>query len=483
MTKRTLKNDFIDSINQLKSRTGGNLLEHLIDSLENDDPAVAVRFNSRKTDATPSRCVPWCRCGAYIDDLRPRFTFDPLLHQGIYYVQDPSSMILKTIVENLLPELPADQQLVYIDACAAPGGKTTAAIDALPDGSLVIANEFDRRRAEILCENIIKWAYPNVVISQGDTAKFAKLGEIADIVAADVPCSGEGMMRKDETAISQWSPQLVDQCASLQRSIIDNMWKALRPGGFFIYSTCTFNHAEDEDNLAYIIEELGGIPCDMRNCPDLNISKIGGEIDSPYPAMRFIPGQIEGEGLFIAVVRKPLDDERPISRPITSNLSAKGKTKNHQKSKTADTATIAAKWISEPDCYDVITDGDTLYAIPTQWRALIDDIRRKLNVIYVGTEIATLKGRDIIPSQALALSPIAAHSFPCVDVDYPTAINYLSRQAITLPDGTPKGIVLLSYRSSPLGFVKNLGNRANNLYPQAWAIRSSHIPDQPPHIC
>lgn len=478
MKKRTLKDDFIDSINQLKERPGGDILSPLIDSLENDDPAVAIRLNRLKTNNAPSslRKIQWVEGGFFIDGERPRFTFDPALHQGLYYVQDPSSMIIKSIVKHLCDNMAnLCRPLIYIDACAAPGGKTTAAIDALPPGSLVIANEFDRRRAEILCENVTKWGYPNVVITQGDTAKFSKLTEFADIVATDVPCSGEGMMRKDDTAIEQWSPQLVEQCADLQRSIIDNMWKALRPGGFFIYSTCTFNHYEDEDNLAYIIEELGGTPCDMSAISNLH-PPIAGSIDSPYPAMRFIPGRIEGEGLFIAVVQKPGE-----AQSFANHISAKGKSKGQQNRKTSDFTATAAKWINASD-FDITTDGDKISALPTQWRSLIDDMRWKLNVLQAGIEIATIKGRDIIPSQALALSTIASPDFPRAEIDYPTAINFLSRQAVTLPDGTPKGFVMLTYRQSPLGFVKNLGNRANNLYPQAWAIRSSHIPDQPPHI-
>lgn len=479
MKKRTLKEDFINSINQLRCRPNGEVLESLIESLENDNSAVAVRFNSRKIGTyTPRNIVPWCPCGSYIYNQRPRFTFDPSMHQGIYYVQDPSSMILRTIVEHLKTTLPNSRPLVYIDACAAPGGKTTAAIDALPEDTLVISNEFDRKRADILCENIIKWGYPNIVVTQGDTAKFTKLGEIADIVATDVPCSGEGMMRKDETAIQQWTPQLVEQCAELQRSIIDNMWKALRPGGFFIYSTCTFNHAEDEENLAYLIEELGAEPYDL-DCIRCNFPQIAGAVDSPYPAMRFIPGRIDGEGLFVAVVHKP-DPTQSIASPIKSK-NTQSKAKGQQNRKKSEANINVDNWIKSTG-YEIVTDGDKITALPSEWRPLIDDIKKKLNVIYCGVELATTKGHDIIPSQALALSTIANRNFPRIDVDYTTAINYLSRQAITLPDGTPKGFVLLTYNDSPLGFVKNLGNRANNLYPQAWAIRSGHIPDEPPMV-
>lgn len=480
MRKRTLDKGFTASIEALRGRPCGEVLDGLVTSLENDEPTVAIRINTRKADALPLRPVPWSLGGYYIDGERPRFTFDPALHQGLYYVQDPSSMVIGRIAGALSSAAFGGEPIIYIDACAAPGGKTTAAINALPDGSLVIANEFDRRRAEVLVENIVKWGYPDVVVTQGDTAKFAGLGPVADIVAADVPCSGEGMMRKEDAAIEQWSAGLVAQCAALQRTIINNMWKALRPGGFFIYSTCTFNHSENEENLAYIVEELGGIPQELRQMTG-GCGQIAGAIDSPYPAARFIPGRTEGEGLFVAVVRKPLADTG--GTPDTP----KGKHKDVRtpKGKTAAKPSAVPPEIkswTNADGYTLAVDGDRITALPESRLPLISDIRKKLNVIYAGTEVAVMKGREYIPSQALALSAIAAPGvFPEAEVDYATAMQYLGRQAVTLDDA-PKGIVLLTYRHRPLGFVKNLGNRANNLYPQGWAIRSTHVPDNAPDL-
>lgn len=476
MKKRTLDRRFTASIDALRLRPGGEALDGLVESLESDDPAVGVRINMRKAGPCSLRRVPWAAGGYYIDGERPRFTFDPALHQGLYYVQDPSSMVIGSIVGRIAEALQR-RPIVYIDACAAPGGKTTAAIDALPEGSLVIANEFDRKRAEVLVENIIKWGYPDVVVTQGDTARFAGLGPIADIVAADVPCSGEGMMRKEDTAIEQWSPGLVAQCAALQRVIIDNMWRALRPGGFFIYSTCTFNHSENEENLAYIVEELGGVAVDARQFVTAGAARmIAGAIDSPYPAMRFIPGRTEGEGLFMAVVRKPAED---VPEMATGIRKEPVRTKSGQGAKSVPVPQEIKPWINARG-YALVAEGERITALPDAWLQLIAGIRKKLNVIYAGTEVAVTKGREYIPSQALALSGIADWGvFPKVEVDYATAMQYLGRQAVTL-DGAPKGIVLLTYRSRPLGFVKNLGNRANNFYPQAWAIRSTHLPDKAP---
>lgn len=471
--KRTLNEDFKASIDELRRQNGGEALDTLIESLQNDEPSVAIRINPKKEKCVPAgmRRVEWAANGVYIDGARPRFTFDPAMHQGRYYVQDASSMIMETVVK----ELTGDTPIVYIDACAAPGGKTTAAISALPEGSLVIANEYERRRADALCENIIKWGSPNVAVTSCDTAKFAGLGPIADIVAADVPCSGEGMMRKEDAAVEQWSPELVQKCAALQRTIIDNMWKALRPGGYFIYSTCTFNRSENEENLAYIAKEHNGIPVDLNL--SLRHKAIAPAIGSPYPAARFIPGRAEGEGLFIAVMQKPNDDAEASGRDKRKSQ----RDKEAKSTRMPPAAAAAAGWING-EGFEIAADGDTISALPTAWSRTIKELKRKLNVIYAGTEIAVIKGRDAIPSQALAMSEILdMEAFPKAEADYATALQFLSRQAVSL-DNAPKGIVLLTYGGQPLGFVKNLGNRANNLYPQGWAIRSTHFPDECPEI-
>lgn len=469
--KRTLKPGFIASIEALQQRPGGDVLRGLVTSLQEDEPEVAVRINPVKTVLQPDgrQLVPWALNGFYIGGERPRFTFDPALHQGMYYVQDPSSMVMERVVKALA----GDSPVVYIDSCAAPGGKTTAAMNVLPKGSLVIANEFDRRRADALVENIVKWGYPDVVVTNDDTSKFRRIGEIADIVAADVPCSGEGMMRKEEAAVEQWSPVLVEQCASLQRSIIDNMWRALKPGGYFIYSTCTFNHVENEENVAYIVEEYGAVPVDVFELIGEATVKSGIQcaVDSLYPVARFIPGTIAGEGLFVAVLRKP-------GSPVTG---VNKKQKKESRVKNAELEKTVSSWIKDGERTVEVADNK-IYALPTVWSQLIKEIRRNMHVLYAGVEIGNVKGRDVLPSQALAMSAILnCNAFSCVDVDYETALKYLSRQTITLAEAQ-KGIILLTYRNRPLGFVKNLGNRANNLYPSSWAIRSTHFPDVPPVV-
>lgn len=426
-----LKEDFIAMLGELEKLPGGSVVSDLADILESTPPSVAIRLNPRKLSSIPVlRRVPWAENGFYIDGERPRFTLDPAMHQGRYYVQDASSMFIGHIVKKLSA---GSGPLVYIDACAAPGGKTTAAIDVLAPGSLVIANEFDSRRADILVENIVKWGYPDCIVSRGDTARFRRLGPVADIIAVDAPCSGEGMMRKEEAAVAQWSPELVAECAALQREILSNLWSALRPGGYLIYSTCTFNRSENEENLRFLIEELGAEPVSI-DVPDE--WGIAGAIGSPYPAYRFIPGRVEGEGLFAAIVRRP----------------------NAETQQAQDLSAIRSS------------------------------LKAHLDVIYTfepNPSSPDPKGKTVQPPHSLAMSTVLSpDAFPSIDVDYHTAVAYLRGEAVR-PDGLselPRGIIMLTYQRYPLGFAKNIGNRANNLYPDPYRIRTTHIPTIPQTI-
>ncbi|MBD5180895.1 MAG: hypothetical protein HDT01_06310, partial [Bacteroidales bacterium] len=286
-----------------------------------------------------------------------------------------------------------------------------------------------------------------------DTAKFRKLRDTFDIIAADVPCSGEGMMRKDADAVNQWSPGLVEECAERQREIIDNLWPALKPGGFMIYSTCTFNRTENEEMLDYIVENY---EAEILPVPVEEFTGIINGINTEYPCYRFMPHQVEGEGLFMALIRKP------------GNYSERSEKKRVPKQSHKNSIKLP-EWF--PAEMTPRIDGDTLYAIPTQWNAIVDKLSSQLDTILTGTEVATIKGKDLIPSQSLAMSiALDCSKIPNVEVDRLTALKYLHRDVISLPDDTPKGYVLITYQGSPLGWIKNIGNRSNNLYPTAWRI-------------
>ncbi len=460
-------------IHQIESLSNPELVG-LCDALVTTEPSVSVRVNPVKGVHVPDGAdiVPWCATGYYLKSRQP-FTFDPALHQGLYYAQDASSMIVGTVASALAGGKP----VCYLDACAAPGGKSTAAVSVLPNGSLVVANEYVPARAAVLAENLAKWGSDSCVVSKGDTSRFRRLPGFFDIVAADVPCSGEGMMRKDDAAVEQWSPSLVEECAARQREIVDNLWETLRPGGYLIYSTCTFNRTENEDMLAYIIERHGGESVDLH-IEELGEGIVRGLGDDDPACARFMPHRLRGEGLFVGVVRKPEEGDTRVMRP----------TRKKAKTISSDIKSLVAQasaWLNNSADYDIrlSKDGKTVFACRKEHAAIVDSLSEVLDIVSAGVIVGIVKGRALVPSQQLAISAaLRADAFPCCEVEYCDAVAYLRRESLSLPTGVPAGFVLLTYRGYPHGFVKNIGNRATNLYPQAWRILSTHTPEEVPVV-
>lgn len=388
-----------------------------------EPPSVSVKLNRRKCADVgrlgygPLGGVAWCTSGFYLDE-RPKFTLNPLLHAGAFYVQDASSMIYETIVERLVADHGLTPTPLLLDMCAAPGGKTTSMLNALDDGASVVANEVVPQRARILRENLLKWGYPGIMVTGSPTSRLAAAGEAFDLVAVDAPCSGEGMMRKDVDAVAQWGLGLVAQCAALQREILEDAVRALRPGGFLIYSTCTFNRSENECNVEWLVAEHGLEPVDLKFPKEWGI---GATLGSDLPVMRFMPHMTRGEGLFAAVLRK----------------------------------------------------GDGTVSSASSRAKALETLRRKSRVILDGFPTVTTKGKVGIPAGEWPLSTAFPRSeYPEAELDLETALRYLRHEAIKLPDTLPRGFTVVTYDGLPLGFVKNIGSRANNLYPADWRIRN-----------
>lgn len=420
-----------------RSLFGDDLYHTFLKGLGETAP-VSIRLNPFKLTETTHKVNPelnpqpisWCKEGYWLD-TRPNFTFDPLLHAGAYYVQEASSMFLSHVLQHLVK-----QPVMALDLCAAPGGKTTCARASLPIGSFLFSNEPIGKRAQILAENVQKFGHEGVAVTNNYPRDYKKTKLGFDVIITDVPCSGEGMFRKDPQSIEEWSLQNVENCWQLQRSIIADIWDNLKPGGILIYSTCTFNAHEDEENIAWILNEYDAELLSVPTEEAWNIT--GALIDNPlrdgreFPVYRFIPGKTRGEGIFMAIIRK------------------------HGENKTFINKTTI-------DVDKAITEA-----------------RKHLRILSHGVKEGMQKGKNVIPDHTLALSFSANKSdYPNVEVDYQTAIAYLRHEAIVLSSDAPRGIVLLTYKGYPIGFAKNLGNRANNLYPQEWRIKSTHIPEEP----
>lgn len=446
-----LPEKFLEQLDAL----GHDAYKDLPGVIEEASPSVSLRINPARCTMPPfpdSERVTWNPYGYYLSS-RPDFTLDPRMHQGFYYVQEASSMAVHMAVKRAIDIIDIHSRpFTVLDACAAPGGKTTAAIDALPHDAFVVANEFDSRRVHILSENLAKWGV-NASITHGDASKMTFPKSFFDIIIADLPCSGEGMMRKDSFAVEQWSPDLVCECRDRQRAIIDNIWDSLAPNGVLIYSTCTFNLAENEEIISYLISTLGGEPLDI-SLNDDNV--LGAMAGFEFPALRFVPGRVRGEGLFMALIHKP---------GISPDFNFKSKSKLPKVGLPFRLSDILI------DDYTLVNDNP-LRAVPVAHLPFYELFSKHVKIFSGGIEIGSLKGKDFIPSQQLALSRSFRRGyFNEAQVDAETALRYLRRESVVLPEDAPRGIVLLTFLDRPLGWVKNLGNRANNLYPDNWRIR------------
>jgi 16S rRNA C967 or C1407 C5-methylase (RsmB/RsmF family) len=377
------------------------------------EPPVSIRLNPRKAEgltAIDAEPVPWCRDGYYLKK-RPNFTMDPLLHAGCYYVQEAASMfldeVLRQAVQGTVPLCDLshswDSPRNALDLCAAPGGKSTLLRAALPDGCMLYSNEPIRNRFNILSENVQKWGYDNYIVTCQYARDFRKAKQKFDLILCDVPCSGEGMFRKDPATISEWSPQNVEKCWRLQRDIVADIWPCLNDGGILIYSTCTFNTKENEENVRWLLSEYDAevLPVDIKSEWNITGSLLEGFTE---PVYRFIPGISRSEGLFMCALRK-----------------------------------------------------GRLSPVPS-----LDREGRRLHHAQVTAPLSTQRG-------------VGGES---VDLTYQQAIAFLRGEALQLPEDTPRGEVEVCFEGHPLGLVKNIGTRANNLYPKAWRIKTTHIPPE-----
>jgi 16S rRNA C967 or C1407 C5-methylase (RsmB/RsmF family) len=420
-----------------------------------DETPVSIRLNDKIHSEILHTPVPWCPTGYYLPN-RPSFTSDPLFHAGAYYVQEAGSMFIGQIITQHI-----NKPVTALDLCAAPGGKSTHLSSLLPDGSLLVSNEVVRGRAKILIENSYKWGNSDVVITNNEAASIGKLRSFFDFMLIDAPCSGEGMFRKDPGAIAEWSPENVKLCALRQQSIVTDVWPALKEGGLLIYSTCTYNRSENEDNVRFIIENMGAELVEINTQPEWNITKT----DYGY---RFMPHKTRAEGFFISLLRKTASESPFRAR---KDKKATDKTPTHLPVKQLSDYLQKQDWLFGEN-------REGIFACKQEHAEPVNILKSQLNLLSGGIPMGNLKGSDFIPHAALALSKqLNIANLPMADTDRLSALNYLRKDNLFF-ETYPKGLLLLSYRKVPLGWIKNLGNRANNLYPQDWRIRMQIDPEK-----
>lgn len=458
-------------IRDIETALGKEETARLAQVLSGEDKVTSFRLNSLKSAALSpefnGRQVPWCESGYYVDS-RPSFTFDPLFHAGSYYVQEASSMFVEQVLEQYVTE-----PVRFLDLCAAPGGKSTLALQILPEGSLLVSNEIDRLRSRILSENITKWGHTNCLVTNNAPRDFARFKHYFDVLLTDVPCSGEGMFRKDKQTLTEWSEKNVSFCVKRQREILEDCWECLKPGGLLIYSTCTFNVHEDEENVHWLAEHFGAKSLPVRVEAEWNIT--GNLLDGSENVYHFFPHKTEGEGFFLAVMRKPGEDD---ANSVEERQPARKMKRQKLSLTSAKIPRNIMEWLSKPEDFIFQEEAESIIAVPRFLKNDFDLLKAGLYCLNAGLVVAQKKGKDWMPAHALAMSAeLRQSAFQTCELPLEMAWAYLRGESFALPESKDKGFVLVTYKGHPLGFVKNLGNRCNNLYPKNWKIKSGYLPD------
>lgn len=419
-----------------------------VDALQTVSP-TSIRLNPRKkTNVLHDDAVKWCDDAFYLN-TRPIFTLDPLFHAGAYYVQEASSMF---IAEAIRQTVDLSKSLKVLDLCAAPGGKTTLLASLLNEDSVLVANEVIKSRVGILKENLEKWGYSNYIVSNHDTEDLANLEGFFDVVLIDAPCSGEGLFRKDPKAISEWSEANVQLCSARQKRILQAAAHLVAPSGILLYSTCTYNEQENQNNARWLTQLLDFEQISLNIPAEWQITERGG-------GYQFFPHKTKGEGFFLSVFRR----EKGHNEIFTGKIRLNRVRKRHME--------IIRKWIKEPDKHEFFLKADeTIVALPEGLQNEYAMILKSIEKRSSGIEIGTFKGEDFIPSHALALSTMISDDIPAIELSKEDALRFLKKENLTI-ENAPNGWLLARFEGLNLGWMKVIGNRTNNYLPKDWRIR------------
>lgn len=437
----------------------------IVETLETP-PSVSLRLNPARTlSARPlaeleDGTIPWLpeKLEGYWLSERPLFALDPLWHAGAYYVQDASAMTLATIWEQLDWHTPPR---LALDLCAAPGGKSTLLRDLLPKETLLVSNEILPKRCKILVENMVKWCgAEQMIITQEEPQRLTPLLHSAcDLILVDAPCSGEGLMRRDEEARRMWSPQLIADCVTRQRAILQEAMRMLAPEGILLYATCTLNQEENDQMIQWLLDHY---PCEL-----IDLFRFAERITGAYATsygLHLWPGIVRGEGQYLAALRLTDIVETP-----SEARKAKGLTR------TSRQELAGLSWLSEPTSADYFTIGDRIYQLtPEAALLLATAYREHLAVATPGLEIASMRhqAKGYEPSFALLHHKLYdAIKLPSLELPLEEALRYLRGEALTTESSTERGFTTITYRGISLGLAHSTGSRLNNLYPKPYRLR------------
>lgn len=413
---------------------------------------VSIRLNPAKGGAEfpSSEPVPWCNTGLYLEE-RPVFTLDPFFHAGCYYVQEAGSMLTGVLVEHLLSL--KNEAIMALDLCAAPGGKSTHLLSLLPKGSCLVSNEPVSTRNAILRENIVRWGYADVIVTQNEAADFAANGIQFDLIVVDAPCSGEGLFRKDPEAMNEWSEARAEGCSIRQQEILNDVLPAFKEGGFLLYSTCTYNPDENDNQIKRLLNE-GLFQLELPEPPQ-------GIVNTGYGWQAW-PNLAKAEGFYCTLLQKTGSSGN--SNPVKEDKNRNEKEMQHLK------ADDLKSFLKQDSRFSFYKRSDFVFAWRESCITLYRQLVRSLTIRQAGLLIGEFKGKDMIPSHALAMSIDRHESIAAYTTDLDGALRYLRGldPGIT---GEEHGWALLLYKNAALGWIKKMAGRSNNYYPATSRIR------------
>ena len=406
--------------------------------------------------------VVWAEGGYYYkEEGRPGK--HPFHEAGVYYIQEASAM---APVTALSPK-PGEK---ILDLCAAPGGKSTQIAAAMKGQGLLVCNEIHPQRAKILSENVERMGIVNALVTNHEPAVLkAHFGEYFDRILVDAPCSGEGMFRKNEEAVKEWSPENVSMCAGRQRDILESAAGMLRPGGTMVYSTCTFAPQEDEgaissflaDHPEFRLLEIPHFPGMEPGNPAYleSICRMDFVTEESWAMQRELaktvrlwPHKLKGEGHFMACLRKE-------GVKAGETFSSGGIQKGLPVGECREWLEFEKLNLRKSLTGQYLKFGDQLYLIPENMPSL-----KGLKVLRAGLHLGTVKKNRFEPSHALALSLRPEEAVHTYDLTVKEAEEYLSGQ--TFQAEGEKGWYLITVEGYSLGWGKLAGGIMKNHYPK-----------------
>ena len=472
--------------NRMKKMLGGEYSD-FIKALE-DEKRVGIRVNTLKTDvgsftqAFPFELkkVKWCKTG-FEASGDEKYGREALHDAGAFYMQEPSAMAVVSALESV-KEI---KGLKVLDLCAAPGGKSTQLAALMQGEGILVSNEINRERAQILSSNIERMGVSNCVVLNETPDRIAdNFEEYFDVIVVDAPCSGEGMFRKDETAITEWSPENVTMCAERQKEILSQAVKALRPGGSLVYSTCTFAPDEDEIQMADFLSEYEDF--EITDVPVFEYFEHGhsGWLNKDYPeriresirkCARLWTHKIDGEGHFICVL-KNISDESPTDAESENEVKKskkKDKASKRQNGSGIDkkTSELINDFIRqnltdfEYTKEDLTAVSDYIYLQPKGFDVNCD----KLKVVRKGLELGIIKKDRFEPSHSFAMALSKDNVKRSVELDDEEALKY--RHGEEIRKDCENGWTLITVKGVSLGWGKAVNGVIKNHYPKGLRIK------------